>query len=1332
MTPDRWQDVERLYHAARAETPEARPAFLAKACDGDEELRLEVQSLLAHVSAAGVLDQVRDRMSVRANATTRTPVGGALLTRDRAATRTNAEARVRPAIAEGSVLAGRYQVQRHLGEGGMGAVYRVRDTIYPDRPTALKILGAARPDREALRRFRAEFGLLAQLTHPNLTAVYDFGAQDDTGLCFFTMEHVDGVDLASAIGGAGWRDVLEPIVAVCRALAFIHSRRIIHFDVKPSNIMVTANGTAKVLDFGIAELVQAVGGVDLCGTPGFIAPELLQGSPAVDRRADLYSLGITLYRLLYSRMPDVAVTPGLQFDSGRGAVLGTDDRVPSWLNAIVLRLADPSPAGRFAGANAVIDAINAGSGLQFALQTEETRQSYVLSSAFVGNATELDRLRLFVRRRVVEEAVDVGGICVVGAAGAGKSRLLRELKHRVQFAGVAFVECDCYETDEAELGPLGEALRQLVYVLEAAGAADLLEAYGADLARVDPSIDPGRRWPPAPSGGSPAAERERLLDRCTGFLVAAAGRVPFVLSIGDLQWARPALLDVLRRLVAELASTRVRIAFVGAAREAPAEAGVPAPGHRFLDLGEAEGQLELLHLATLGRREVASLAASMLGVDDVPRVLGDRLHEATAGRPFFVEEVLRALVERGVAAVETGAAMDDVELEQLPIPGSVDEVIAERILTLPSSSMAVLTAAAVAGRPVVGGLLQAVVEQSDEAFEESARLLISRQFMRWHAIGGYRIGHDRTREWVYAQIPEADRRVLHGRVLRALAATGISDDNTVYRSAHHAWHGRDPRARALNADAAARAQARYSTDLAMVCYERAIALTDEAAEPAFAMTLHERLADMAFLSASYSRALTEYEHALRLGHGIGDEVRLRRRIGDTLSKTGRLAQADDMLRRAIRRAGRHVINPGLALPVLLQCDDLPWRLLARLPRAFGPTTVEARALAGEVGRAYTSLGLLNLFVCDAKARGFLYRGMNLAARCRDDELLCETLIHRIWTCLVQTDFKAARANVRDARAAATRTGSRYLQALCGATEVRILVRQGAWTRAAALARHVVTELEDIGELHLRALTSAHLGFALLHLGDTPRARVWCGRALALFARGPGTHHEILPAVSGCAEVLAVAGEFEEARKQLEGITQYLDSLVTDTGDVYYPHLAEIFVRLGRGRCAAYAHDWKTAETELEALAAVPRFMHYTDAGPEITEGRLLLEQVRLRLHKQVRRSPRARIGLTIVRRGQLGAGTARFYPAFQGMATIIGAERDAADGRITRAARAFHQVLADAERNADRLLLARALLAAGEALGSSMPGDARRWHDRGIALSREIGAVALVRAHQVG
>src|SRR5688572_10964294 len=114
MTPDGWKDIERLYHAARAEAPEARPAFLAKACGGNEALRQEVQSLLAHASAPGVLDLVDDQGSERANDPTRTAIEGPRLTRALAATRASAEAFVRPAIAEGTVLTGRYQVERRL------------------------------------------------------------------------------------------------------------------------------------------------------------------------------------------------------------------------------------------------------------------------------------------------------------------------------------------------------------------------------------------------------------------------------------------------------------------------------------------------------------------------------------------------------------------------------------------------------------------------------------------------------------------------------------------------------------------------------------------------------------------------------------------------------------------------------------------------------------------------------------------------------------------------------------------------------------------------------------------------------------------------------------------------------------------------------------------------------------------------------------------------------------------------------------------------------------------------------------------------------------------
>jgi hypothetical protein len=120
MKPDRWKDVERLYHAAWAESLEALPAFLAKACGGDEQLQQEVRSLLAHAAASGVLDRVQERDSERTNHTTRIRIEGLPLTGGLTTTR-SADAFVRPAIAEGTVLAGRYQVEGRLGQGGMGA-----------------------------------------------------------------------------------------------------------------------------------------------------------------------------------------------------------------------------------------------------------------------------------------------------------------------------------------------------------------------------------------------------------------------------------------------------------------------------------------------------------------------------------------------------------------------------------------------------------------------------------------------------------------------------------------------------------------------------------------------------------------------------------------------------------------------------------------------------------------------------------------------------------------------------------------------------------------------------------------------------------------------------------------------------------------------------------------------------------------------------------------------------------------------------------------------------------------------------------------------------------
>ena len=198
---------------------------------------------------------------------------------------------------------GRYDVERLLGEGGMGVLYLAADPVLA-RPVALKLLRVDSADLR--RRFMREAQSAARIQHPNIVTIYDVGEHD--GQLYIAMEYIDGDTLASLIRD----DVpfspirkLDVIDDVADGLAFAHQRGIVHRDIKPANLMITRSGLVKVLDFGIARAVQAAHSIEmdgptLVGTPAYMAPEVLEGSPA-DARADIYAVGLVTYELLSGR-----------------------------------------------------------------------------------------------------------------------------------------------------------------------------------------------------------------------------------------------------------------------------------------------------------------------------------------------------------------------------------------------------------------------------------------------------------------------------------------------------------------------------------------------------------------------------------------------------------------------------------------------------------------------------------------------------------------------------------------------------------------------------------------------------------------------------------------------------------------------------------------------------------------------------------------------------------------------------------------------------------------------------------------------------------------------
>jgi serine/threonine-protein kinase len=206
----------------------------------------------------------------------------------------------------GTVLSGRYKLEAKLGSGGMSTVYLARDTTL-DRQVAVKILHREMSEQEdQLQRFRQEARAVAKLSHPNVVAVIDAG--EDGGHPYIVFEYVEGETLKQRINRIGALDPQEALayaIEIARGLTVAHNRRMVHRDIKPQNVLIDAEGRAKLTDFGISRQLEQDGMTAtgrVLGTTDYVAPEQAMGH-AVDQRSDIYSLGVVLFEMLVGQVP---------------------------------------------------------------------------------------------------------------------------------------------------------------------------------------------------------------------------------------------------------------------------------------------------------------------------------------------------------------------------------------------------------------------------------------------------------------------------------------------------------------------------------------------------------------------------------------------------------------------------------------------------------------------------------------------------------------------------------------------------------------------------------------------------------------------------------------------------------------------------------------------------------------------------------------------------------------------------------------------------------------------------------------------------------------------
>jgi serine/threonine protein kinase len=344
MTPELWRAVEVLFEQVSELAPADRELLLA---DAEPHIRREVEKLLEADGASGLLDQ---------------------------------------AVREGEELLesiprqrfGAYRATDLIGMGGMGTVYKgVRDDDAFSKEVAIKVLHQSMHSPFARHRFRQERQILAGLEHPNIARLID-GGETETGESYIVLEFVDGEPITKHAERAGLdRDGrLHLFLQVCAGVQYAHQNLIVHRDLKPGNILVTRDHTPKLLDFGIAKLLDAEGEQTVMGfqalTPRYASPEQVRGEP-ISAATDVYSLGIILYELLTGRRPyDITTTSPIEIERAVCLTEPAQPRISEDLDNIILMALRKEPGRRYGSVEQFIQDIQRALSFRPVIAREET------------------------------------------------------------------------------------------------------------------------------------------------------------------------------------------------------------------------------------------------------------------------------------------------------------------------------------------------------------------------------------------------------------------------------------------------------------------------------------------------------------------------------------------------------------------------------------------------------------------------------------------------------------------------------------------------------------------------------------------------------------------------------------------------------------------------------------------------------------------------------------------------------------------------------------------------------------------------------------------------
>ena len=1100
----------------------------------------------------------------------------------------------------GNTINERYQVESELGRGGMGTVYRAHDSTL-NRDVALKLMSNTDLGTQGRARLLNEAQTVAQLDHPNIVTVFDAGEYE--GKPYIVMQLVEGGTLHEHRPDK-LDEILQIVKQVCAALDYAHESGVIHRDLKPENVALSEDGTAKLMDFGLARSVASrmTSEGNIVGTVFYMAPEQAMGKE-LDGRADLYALGVMLYELTTGELPFVDENPiaviTQHINSPVVPPRAKNEDLPPYVDRLILKLLEKDPQDRPKSAAAVLEILESPDEAHDELREGKDISvlDRIVRGRIVGRKDEYEEARALWRE--VENGVGQT-LLISGEPGIGKTRLMREVVTQSEVSGGRALVGEASAESNTPYGAFAQMVRKALDQQSKNGVElpdfvldDVLDL-APDLRPYYPDIEPNPEL-------DPESEQTRLLENMVAFWSAFSDESPVLLVLDDAHWADSSSIAMFQHL----------------ARRTKGQPVMMLATYREIELREArpfnEMLLELnrqrigtrIKLARLDKEETRAMLEAIFN-DEITSEFLDGIYRETDGNPFFIEEVCRALVESGKLYFEDGE-WHRPSMDELEIPQGIQVAVESRLTKLPEDAQETLRMAAVLGREFDYEVLIAASDLDEDAIIDAIELADRAQMVQEGR-------EDTLYEFVHALVPQSIRENTHRLRLRKLhkraasAYEAVQPENYESLAFHHSEGGNDSQALHYYTLAGERALDNYANQDAVNHFTAALNLTDDDIETVDLLT---QLGESQARLSHHSEATQTWKQAIGLSIEQGNldhAAELFARSSRAIWQAGDTQAGLDTCREGLKVVEGAPDGPGLAhllaetarayffngvkeevepyaeraLEMADQFDLLAVRAdsLITLGSTKDQGSDEATTLLEEAIQIAESANLLteamrgrnNLGVVHTgngnyeKAIEGYVRAAELAHRKGDLNLELFFTVNEVWSRIPLGELREAETGYRELRISLDElpdpgAAGRSFEAM----EVNLMFGKGEFERALELSDRTIQSQRETNDLFSLRWSLGLKSWLLLLAGELQKSAAIVEESLAIFLKfGGGVNPHCWASV-----IASMSGDIKKAGESLERAR----SILRDQQLTFW---REVAILRAEAHLLAAEHDWDAA------------------------------------------------------------------------------------------------------------------------------------------------------------